>query len=473
MRRWAQVSAGGSTSPGRDAILAMAGTRGGTEGLLLDPRLVRASPDAVKEATRVKGIASPELVDAWLAADEARRRAQAGAEALRAEQRKLSDRIGALKRQLGAGAAPELEGLMARGDELKQAQQALAEAQAAAETEAEQIMLQLPAIPDPAWPVGADAGDNRVVRTWADPSCAPAPLAATPAGSHRARPVPRHPRLRARRQAGRFALLRAPRGGRPALLGRAALRAGHARPPRLRALRGSRSRRRAVHDRHRLLPGRARPGLCHPGQVRPGRHQRGAARQLSRRRDPERSRPAQEVQRAEHVLPPRGRRRRQGHGRPVPRPPVRQGRAGRDPQGRRAGAHRASRGDPRQRREHPAGPEAALPRRPELHRRHGPGQVAHVRHRDVDAEPRALRRDALRQRAQRVPGPPPRPPLPTPTDPRDQEPEPAVLLHPQQHRHRLPACADRLLELYQQPDGSVAVPDVLRPYMAGLDRIAR
>ena len=30
-----------------------------------------------------------------------------------------------------------------------------------------------------------------------------------------------------------------------------------------------------------------------------------------------------------------------------------------------------------------------------------------------------------------------------------------------------------VLELYQQPDGSVAVPDALRPYMAGLDRIAR
>ena len=146
---------------------------------MLDARVVRASPDAVKEATRVKGIASPELVDAWLVADETRRRAQTGAEALRAEQRKLSDRIGALKRQLGGGAGPELEALMARGDELKQEQQALADAQAAAEAEAEQIMLQLPAIPDPTWPVGADAGDNRVVRTWADPSCAPAPLAAS------------------------------------------------------------------------------------------------------------------------------------------------------------------------------------------------------------------------------------------------------------------------------------------------------
>jgi seryl-tRNA synthetase len=30
-----------------------------------------------------------------------------------------------------------------------------------------------------------------------------------------------------------------------------------------------------------------------------------------------------------------------------------------------------------------------------------------------------------------------------------------------------------VLETYQQPDGSVAVPDVLRPYMGGLTRIER
>ena len=146
------------TPTGRDAILAIAGTRGGTGTLLLDARVVRASPDAVKAATRVKGIASPELVDAWIVADETRRRAQTAAETLRAEQRKLSDRIGALKRQLGGRADPELEGLMARGDELKLEHQALADSQAAAEAEATRIMLQLPAIPDPTWPVGADAG---------------------------------------------------------------------------------------------------------------------------------------------------------------------------------------------------------------------------------------------------------------------------------------------------------------------------
>ncbi len=146
---------------------------------MLDARLVRANPESVKEATRVKGIASPALVDAWLAADETRRRAQTRAEALRAEQRKLSDRIGLLKRQFGGGVDPEIEGHLARGDELKQELQAAAEEQAAAEAEAERIMLELPAIPDPTWPVGTDAGDNRVVRTWSDPSHPPEALGAS------------------------------------------------------------------------------------------------------------------------------------------------------------------------------------------------------------------------------------------------------------------------------------------------------
>jgi seryl-tRNA synthetase len=30
-----------------------------------------------------------------------------------------------------------------------------------------------------------------------------------------------------------------------------------------------------------------------------------------------------------------------------------------------------------------------------------------------------------------------------------------------------------VLESYQEPDGSVAIPDVLRPYMGGLKRIER
>jgi len=37
----------------------------------------------------------------------------------------------------------------------------------------------------------------------------------------------------------------------------------------------------------------------------------------------------------------------------------------------------------------------------------------------------------------------------------------------------LPRVVIAVLETYQQQDGSVVIPPVLRPYMGGIDRIAR
>lgn len=140
---------------------------------MLDPKLLRDNPEVVKAACRVKRIGSPELVDSWLAADEKRRQAQTQSDAIRAEQRRLGDQVGTLKRQLKGGSSAELENLLQQTAALKQQLQTLADQQSAAESEAAAIMLQLPAIPDPSWPIGADAGDNKVVRTWADPSIPP------------------------------------------------------------------------------------------------------------------------------------------------------------------------------------------------------------------------------------------------------------------------------------------------------------
>jgi seryl-tRNA synthetase len=46
----------------------------------------------------------------------------------------------------------------------------------AAESDCQTIMLQLPAIPDPSWPVGKDERENVVVRTWSDPTHSPLQL---------------------------------------------------------------------------------------------------------------------------------------------------------------------------------------------------------------------------------------------------------------------------------------------------------
>jgi seryl-tRNA synthetase len=140
---------------------------------MLDPRFIRENPDIVKEATRVKRVASPEIVDAWLAADAARRNAQAQSDNLRAEQNKLGEQVGRLKRELRGQTSPELENLLATANAIKEKQDAWSAERARAEAEAQALMLQLPAIPDPGWPIGRDETENVVARTWADPSHPP------------------------------------------------------------------------------------------------------------------------------------------------------------------------------------------------------------------------------------------------------------------------------------------------------------
>jgi seryl-tRNA synthetase len=143
---------------------------------MLDPKLLRENPDAVIDAARKKRVGSPELVDAWRAADEKRRAAQTQADSLRAEQGKVGGQVGKLKRDLKGGTNAELDALLAQATDLKSKYEALVQQQTEAEAEAQQIMLQLPAIPDPSWPVGRDAEENVVVRTWADPQRPPLPL---------------------------------------------------------------------------------------------------------------------------------------------------------------------------------------------------------------------------------------------------------------------------------------------------------
>ena len=76
-----------------------------------------------------------------------------------------------------------------------------------------------------------------------------------------------------------------------------------------------------------FLPGRRGAALHDDrGRALPRRHGRGAARRVPHGRDRRRGRPADAVRGLLDVLPPRGRHVRQGHGRHVPRAPVRQGR---------------------------------------------------------------------------------------------------------------------------------------------------
>jgi seryl-tRNA synthetase len=138
---------------------------------MLDPKLIRENPNAIKQAIQIKHIGTPELVDQWLAADGTRRSMQATADKLKSDQKTAGEQM----KQKGLS-AEDRQRIQGELRQVKEKIQDLEKQQAEAEVEGNRIMLLLPAIPDPTWPIGKDAEENKVVRTWNDPEVAPLPL---------------------------------------------------------------------------------------------------------------------------------------------------------------------------------------------------------------------------------------------------------------------------------------------------------
>jgi seryl-tRNA synthetase len=111
---------------------------------MLDLRLLRQDPEGVRAALARRGPGSAEVLDELLARDTAWRAATTRAEALRAEQKALSDEVAAAKRS-GADAGPVLERLKGLSAEVK----ALGDEAGAAKAALDGLLLQLPNLPDP------------------------------------------------------------------------------------------------------------------------------------------------------------------------------------------------------------------------------------------------------------------------------------------------------------------------------------
>lgn len=123
---------------------------------MLDIRLLRESPDECREGLR-KVQSDPALVDQVLALDAARREALHALETRRAERTRRSKEIGKLppEERKAAGAA-----LGSLGSEISALEQRASEAGAAFDT----LMLEIPNLPHPDVPEGADDSQNVVVR---------------------------------------------------------------------------------------------------------------------------------------------------------------------------------------------------------------------------------------------------------------------------------------------------------------------
>lgn len=133
---------------------------------MLDIKIVRDHPDLVRQRLASRGAGDDGRLDEVLQLDEQRRKLLAEAEGLKNLRNRVSKEIGAL---MGQKKLAEAE---ARKAETRQIGDRIADLDrqvAAIETARDEILVRLPNLPHPSVPVGRDAADNTVVRTWGAP----------------------------------------------------------------------------------------------------------------------------------------------------------------------------------------------------------------------------------------------------------------------------------------------------------------
>jgi seryl-tRNA synthetase len=130
---------------------------------MLDVKLLREDLPRVQQGMAARG-ASVDW-DEFNALDRQRREALANVERLKEKKNRLSGEIGKLKKS-GADAAELMREVEVVSAAIRQCEPALPEL----ESRFECFMLSLPNLPHPDVPIGRDANDNREVRRWGEPA---------------------------------------------------------------------------------------------------------------------------------------------------------------------------------------------------------------------------------------------------------------------------------------------------------------
>jgi len=131
---------------------------------MLDAKLIRDDPERVRAAMRSRNNSWD--VDAFLAADATRREVLARLEDLRAQRNESSKAIGALMKQ-GAGAEADAAKEQVRA--INEQISALEAEQRAAEDAVHDLLSAAPNLPDPTVPVGRDETENVELKRWGTP----------------------------------------------------------------------------------------------------------------------------------------------------------------------------------------------------------------------------------------------------------------------------------------------------------------
>ena len=129
---------------------------------MLDVKMVRTNPDEVRRALQRRGDPTSSL-DEFLAVEERRRQLLTEVESRRAERKRASDEIATVKKA-GGDADQAIAAMRALGDQIKEHEAALAET----EERLNVMLLELPNIPLPDVPDGGEE-DSVVVRKVGEP----------------------------------------------------------------------------------------------------------------------------------------------------------------------------------------------------------------------------------------------------------------------------------------------------------------
>jgi len=129
---------------------------------MLDITRIRKEPEAVKAALASRG-EDPSVIDRVLAVDERWRGLLTELEELRAERNRVSKEIGRMKDP--AEREARIAEMRAVGRRIAELEDQVRQA----EVERERLLLSIPNLPHPSVTVGPDESHNRVVRKWGEP----------------------------------------------------------------------------------------------------------------------------------------------------------------------------------------------------------------------------------------------------------------------------------------------------------------
>ena len=130
---------------------------------MLDIRLVREKSDFVKERLATRGGDDAGKIDEVLWIDADRRKAETSVQQLNADRKRLSKEIGG-KRSRGEPSAELEEQVRGIGDEIRKLNDEIARL----EQSQQNLLLNIPNLPHANAPIGKEPADNPVVRSWGE-----------------------------------------------------------------------------------------------------------------------------------------------------------------------------------------------------------------------------------------------------------------------------------------------------------------